>query len=173
MNCINCGNQLSNDAKFCNMCGKPVEIIKSPIKPQNKTLEKICDHLQFLGFNVEIVSEKEGQKEYALARHAQKYNIAIMILTPNIILFKTNLITNRNSSPAADSFMNTANRTMACTKVYYDVEEGKMILRFEAFYIGEYSKEIFSEFFNVTENDMILFNKIENYQEIFLDNTSE
>jgi predicted amidophosphoribosyltransferase len=48
MNCANCGNQVTNDAKFCNKCGKSIEVNYS----NNTILGKVKNHLEFLGYNI-------------------------------------------------------------------------------------------------------------------------
>jgi hypothetical protein len=49
MNCKNCDNQLANDAKFCNKCGKPVEAEKSKV---NVDIEKVKKSLKNTGNSV-------------------------------------------------------------------------------------------------------------------------
>jgi hypothetical protein len=53
MNCTNCDNKLTNDAKFCNKCGNPIEKIIEPeinIEKLKKTIKNTGDSLRAAGW---------------------------------------------------------------------------------------------------------------------------
>jgi RNA polymerase subunit RPABC4/transcription elongation factor Spt4 len=52
MHCTNCGNKVTDGAKYCNHCGKPVDVEKSEIKPIVVDTEKIQKSLKNTGNSV-------------------------------------------------------------------------------------------------------------------------
>ena len=165
MNCTNCGNQMPSDAKFCNKCGKPIET-----KLSNEIFKKMSDHLEFLGYKIEIVKpSKKGDKELIFATHTQYNNVVISEITPNLILFRINLTTNKKFNDEINVYLNDANRMLNCCKVFYDIDKEMVVLRFEAIYTGDYNKEVFGQFIDMLNNDVgNLFRKGKDFDKIFL-----
>lgn len=165
MNCKNCNCQLSNDAKFCNSCGKPVETELS-----DKNFEEMSKHLEFLGYKVEIIkATKEGEKDRMIAMHSKRSNIIILTLLPGLILYAINLTTKKKFNDEMSAFLNNANKTLISTKVYYEIEEEVVVLRFEAIYTGNYNKEVFSQFIETFNNDVEnLFRQGKDFDKIFI-----
>lgn len=162
MNCKNCNNDLPIDAKFCNKCGKAAEYSK---------LDKINNHLEFLGYTVEFIKASEdGGKDLYAARHSQHNSLIFLEIMPDFILFRVNLITKKKPSPEIYEYINNANSQLLGFKVYSEIEEGLIVLRFDCVYPGHYNKEIFGQFINILNNDVQNFYKSnENFNRIFLD----
>jgi hypothetical protein len=170
MNCTNCGNQLPSDAKFCNNCGKSVgvETTNAGVVKINKVIEQISNHLEFLGYKTEFIkASKKGEKDVIFATHPQHTNKVLFELFPNLIMFRINLTTKAPFKEEMNIFLNRANKVLNCLKVFYDIEENMVVLRFEAVYTGEYNKEVFAQFLDLLENDITLFRRLENFDKLF------
>jgi rRNA maturation endonuclease Nob1 len=164
MNCANCGNQVTNDAKFCNKCGKSIEVNYS----NNTILGKVKNHLEFLGYNIKNLESKESSKEIIIASHGKRNSMVISNLTSNIVMFGVNLTAEKQYSVHIDTYINNANKEMGISKVYSEIENEKVILKFESFYIGEYKKEAFVEFVDSIESDIRQFCNGEKFNELFI-----
>lgn len=135
----------------------------------SKTLEQIANHLEFLGYKIEkIEPKKEGDKELVIATHAKNNNMVIFEMLPSFIMFRVNLTSERKPSTEMDTFLNDANKKFDVAKVFYDNEDDNAVLRFEAIYIGEYSKEIFGQFYDMFEKDQKRIVVLDNFSKIFL-----
>ena len=63
MYCMNCGNKLNENAKFCDKCGNSIENIyqnKYEIEEENNSNKLTCPHCGSNNINVQIVSENKG-----------------------------------------------------------------------------------------------------------------
>ncbi len=134
-------------------------------------IEKIKNHLEFLGYTIEESKpEKEGEKLVYLGTHPTKYNLIFTDFTPGIVMFRCQLATGKMFSEERMLFLNNANKTIGITKVYADENDKNMVLKFEAFYGGDYIKASFSEFIGAFEGDTGPgFRAVENFSKLFLD----
>jgi len=140
----------------------------------SNTLEQIANHLEFLGYAVEIIKNKEeGQiPTVCTAEHSSKSNIVINEFAPNFIRFSVGLTTERRPSPEANSFVNELNGKLIISQFNYDVDEEtlNMILRFYATYIGEYSKSKFSQFYDFFNTDQQSMSTVDSFDSCFQNN---
>lgn len=150
------------------------QIVTEQEKPKmNENVEKICNHLEFLGYQLEKTkAKKANEKDFVLARHSQKNSVFILILSPNILLFKISLTTGKKHVPVMDAFINEANKVLIFAKMYYEIdkETQEVVVRLEALYTSDYKKEAFGEFFesfNFDVNPRLY--KIPNFDKLFLD----
>ncbi len=137
----------------------------------SKTMEKMADHLEFLGYRIEKKPTEEGvKKPYLLAQHPSNYSMFVIEFIPNFYLFRTNLSCSRSGSQAMNDFINKANKLMEISRIFYDpIEETKgTIIRIETIYIGEYQKQIFASFMEMLKKDQERISTMENYEKIFL-----
>lgn len=136
----------------------------------NTTLEQMSNHLGFLGFTVESKKEQEGrQRNFLLASHPVSYNISVMELGPDIFLFKANILSENTPGQDMDVAINAANRALAVSRIYYDVEEEKVVYRIEATYLGKYDKETFASFMSHVERDHRCLPLVEEFKKAFMD----
>lgn len=165
MNCKNCNCQSPNDAKFCNSCGKPMES-----EPSDINFEEMSKHLEFLGYKVELIkAAKEGEKDRMVAVHSKRSNIIVLTLLPGLILYAINLTTKKKFNEEMSAFLNNANKILISTKVYYEIEDEIVVLRFESIYTGNYNKEVFSQFIESLNNDVDnLFRQGKDFDKIFI-----
>lgn len=184
--CHNCGKQIDANAKFCTHCGAKIQAetpvvadVKASVKqePQpklNENLEKISDHLEFLGYKLEKIKAKDNDaKDCIIAIHNQKNNVFIIAISPTMSLFKIQLSTKKKHVPAMDTFVNDANKALVFAKVYteLDSESKDVILMLEAMYTGNYNKESFAEFFECFQGDSNpRMYRIPGFEKLFLDN---
>ena len=152
MNCKSCNTKLEEGAKFCPSCGTKVDGFQ---KGDTKTLQDIKNHLEFLGYSVELQeAKKEGEMNMLLARHSKDSNFVAIEIQPNIIIFRANFQTEKAHSPQMDSAINELSSKMDVGNVFYEVEDGKAILRVDATYTGEYTKDVFARFFSLVNKDI-------------------
>lgn len=178
MFCTKCGSKQDMGAKFCTNCGLPAETIekvnKDVIQKSVSRIDDIRNHLEFLGYQVtRIGEEKVGEADIFSASHPQRYNLAILEIYPNPVLVKCNLTTSKKGiSKIPDDvleFLNLANKKMVVFKVYTDIDEKNLILRFEANFAGKYDKETFGAFMSQIYDDELIFRSIENHEKLFID----
>lgn len=135
----------------------------------NNTFEKIINHLEFLGYDVEAVeTAKEGEKKYFLAKHPSKSNYLFYEIGPNLLIFRARYTTTKEYSSAMDKFINKGNYTMNITKVTYEIEENNTpTLIFESTYLGQYQKDLFGQFFDINQDDIKGFLSLAAAENIF------
>lgn len=176
MFCTKCGSKQDVGAKFCTNCGLPVEPIEKASSDANEKsssrIDDIRNHIEFLGYQVKrIGEEKAGEANVFSATHPQRYNLVIVEIYPNPVLIKCNLVTKdaEKISNEVYAFLNLANEKMGTFKVYADIDEKKMILRFEAIFAGKYDKETFGAFMSQIYNDDLIFRSMEGHEKLFID----
>jgi hypothetical protein len=190
--CKKCNNKIDGNSKFCTYCGanlesqkpfqieeesnqeKPAKIIAQQEQPKlDDNLEKICSHLEFLGYNLEKIKSKDNTlNDSVIAQHSQKNSVFILRVSPNIILFKISLSTNKKHVQAMDAFINEANKILVFSKIYTELDKNtkEVILRIEALYTSDYHKAAFGEFFEALNTDVSSrLSKIPNCDKLFLD----
>jgi hypothetical protein len=184
--CNNCGEQIDVNAKFCTYCGAKMqapEMISgvkhsaAPKEPQpklNDNLEKISEHLEFLGYKLEKIKAKhKDSKDLIIATHIQKNNLVIISITPTMSLFKIQLTTKKRHVAEMDAFVNDANKALVFAKFYTEIdsESKEVLLVLEAMYTGDYDKESFAEFIECFNGDANLrLVRVPGCDKLFLDN---
>lgn len=135
-----------------------------------KTLDQIANHLEFLGYKKEITDAKDDKdRPFLIAKHSSKYNIVGIQFDPNFIRFQISLTTEKRPTERMDEFIVGANRSANISQIYYDLEEGKVILRIGAVFSGDYSKESFGLFYDWFQGDVARLYSLKDYSKIFLD----
>ena len=152
MNCKNCGVKVEEGAKFCASCGTRME---AALKADTKTLSAIKNHLEFLGYTVELTeAKKEGEMNMILAKHNKDTNFVAIEIQPNIINFRANFSTDKPQAPEMDKAINELGSKLDVANIFYEIEDGKAILRADAVYTGDYTKDVFARFFSLLNKDI-------------------
>jgi len=135
-----------------------------------KNIEKITNHLSFLGYQIEKLQMPSGNdKAWYVARHSKNHNIILIEITPAVTMLRVGLKTGKTLSNEMIIYVNTANKALTMNKVYFEISEGNVDVQFEACYSGEYAKEVFGEFYEMFQNDIRLFYGMENFNKIWID----
>lgn len=135
----------------------------------DKTFEQVKNHLEFLGYTVNVIEPKDDNKLWgATAMHSSRNNLLVLELLPNLFYFTATLTTERKPSPEADKFINELNSKLDMCRVYYVVENELMVLKFEAILCGEYNKQAFSKFYELMEADHKKLTLLEGFDKVFL-----
>lgn len=191
MFCTNCGKQIVDDSVFCEHCGTKTTV-KEPVKVdteitekeedvsgkpsdetqgkeiQNIELKKMADHLEFHGYSIEKVDLGNG-REWILARHDNIHNQVFLELTPGFVLFRASFSTNKKHSPKMDVSVNEANMHLDFAKLYYEIGEDDLVtIKFEATYVGDYSKGPFARFQDIFHKEVDRLGQLEELK-VFLD----
>lgn len=167
MNCKNCGSKLEDGAKFCAACGTKVEAVQ---KTDTKNLGAIKNHLEFLGYTAELTeATKEGEMNMLIAKHNKDTNFVVIEIQPNIVNFRANFTTEKSHSPQMDSAINELGSKLDVANIFYEMDEGKAILRIDAVYTGEYSKDVFGRFFSLLNKDIGKIFLLESSRKAFTD----
>lgn len=179
MFCEQCGKKISDDSLFCEFCGgkikqeerhetiKSVEKQKSPKVIQNESLKQIANHLEFLGYEVKKL-DIDGEREFIFAKHSKNNNIVFWEMFPGFTMFKVSLTTEKKPSAKIDAFINDTNKVLEISKLYYDIDENVLTLRFEAIYVGNYIKETFGQFYDIFTNDQQKGCSLNDFSKLFL-----
>jgi len=136
----------------------------------NSTMEQIAKHLEFLGYKIETKVDSGG-KPYFIAYNSTANDIVVTPYEPNFTFFQTTLTSVKSPSSDMDAFVNKANGSFYIARFYYETNEkikGTM-LRFDAIYTGEYSKESFGKFIDMFRHDQDMIRSMGNYNKIFLE----
>lgn len=168
MNCRQCGTKIDEDAKFCPSCGTKLEI---PQKSDLKNLTAIKNHLEFLGYSAELTEVKrEDERNFLVAKHSKEPNFIAIEIQPNIVNFRSNFTTEKTKSSLMDSAINELGSKLDVANIYYEIEDGKAILRVDAVYTGEYSKDVFGRFFSLLNKDIAKIFLLESTKAAFTTN---
>lgn len=182
MFCEKCGKNIPDNSIFCEFCGNKImqeeivteKIVKAPkenIKNlkviQNENLKQITNHLEFLGYEVRKL-DMEGDREFIFAKHAKNNNVIFWEMFPNFVMFKVSLTTEKKPSEKIDAFINNANKNLEISKLYYDIDDAILTLRFEAIYVGAYVKETFGQFHELFENDQKRVCSLDDFSKLFV-----
>lgn len=185
MFCTNCGKQIASDSVFCEHCGTKVTKVteakesaapeeksaeptpsKAPAKEkdekiQNKELREMAEHLEFHGYSIEKVDMENG-REWILAKHEDIHNQVFLELFPGFVLFRASFYTKKKHSPQMDIAVNEANKHLNFAKFYYAVDEDNYAtVKFEATYVGDYSKGLFARFQDVFHKEVDMLYQLE------------
>lgn len=191
MFCVNCGKQIADDSTFCEFCG--AKLVKEEISKEvnalssnpendikegtqvektkeikNKELKQMADHLEFLRYEIEKL-DIEGELEWVAARHSVHNNYVFHEITPYFVLFQSGIKLEKEYTSAMAESINVINKVLNITKVYYEVLDDFPVLRIEAVYVGEYSKEKFARFQDLYEKDQTSMTQLEDFKVFFKD----
>lgn len=135
-----------------------------------QVLDKFGNHLEFLGYKIEKIEPKEeGEVGIVIATHPQNNNIVFFEMMPNFVIFQVSLSTKKSPSSDMDAFLNNANKHFYISKLFYKVDANLAVIKFEAVYTGDYSKELFAQFYDLFEKDQNLLGSLDNFTKVFLD----
>src|SRR3989344_8853245 len=144
-----CGHKANAEDKFCEECGELIPRGKSEVtseKPtsktetkvqepkvfQNKALEHIANHLEFLGYQIEKEpSENQDKKEVLLATSVKNHNIVGIAIESGIVILRSTFRVEKAASTQMDAAINLLSSKLDVCNVYYEIEDGKVSLRFE------------------------------------------
>lgn len=133
-------------------------------------LEQMANHLEFLGYSVERTPAKaDGEKSLILAKHSQNPNVVAIEMQPGWTLFRSSFGINKPVSQAMDIAISELSRTTDVANPHYAVEDGKVNLRFDSSYTGNYSKDVFGNFFTTFLNDIQKMYRLPNVIKEFQD----
>lgn len=147
---------------------KDLQMSKEDLNVSIRTMEKFANHLEFFGYRIE--KKIDTEKPYFYAYHSTYNNLAVYTIAPNYYLFQTLLLCKQHGSAAMDDFVNKANKLMGVSRFYYEPDANKKgtSLKFDAIYMGEYTKTIFGFFIDELRRDQNAIVYMENYHKIFL-----
>ena len=129
--------------------------MKNPISKQ------IFNHLEYLGYTVEDVTEKENKVnlDFILGKSETKSNLLVRISPDNTILISARYVLSDSNKLVTEKFLktlNTLNSISIHTKVYYQEQDNKEVsLAMETFIIN-YDKLSFTTVIDALESDMRL-----------------
>ena len=137
-------------------------------------LDEMANHLEFLGYKIEnIPSKSEGGKPVVLAKHLNKNNMLLFKMSDGFISFCTNLNCDKKLSIEMIEYINTINYSLSISRVHVFISDDQLTtIRFEAVYIGAYSKDLFSKFYDYLMDDQKLLNSLKGFDEIFINKHS-
>jgi hypothetical protein len=121
-----------------------------------QTLDKISNHLEFLAYTIKkIEPDTEGGRQLILATHSDLHNFLFYEIAQDLLLFRVRLSTDLKISNEMLSFVNKANKSLNIARLYIEEDEDDNLVRivYEATYMGEYSKNMFSRFFSLYQSD--------------------
>lgn len=152
MNCKNCSAKIEDNTKFCASCGMKVEAGE---KTDVKNLNAIKNHLEFLGYKVELTeAKKNDEATFFVATHSKDANLVAVEIEPFLTTLRANFTTEKPHSSEMDSAINELCSKLDVANVFYKVEDDKVVLYVDAVYTGEYSKDIFGRFFALLNKDI-------------------
>ena len=129
--------------------------MKNPISKQ------IFNHLEYLGYVVEDVTEKENKVnlDFILGKSETKSNLLVRISPDNTILISARYVLSDSNKLVTEKFLktlNTLNSISIHTKVYYQEQDNKKVsLAMETFIIN-YDKLSLVTVIDALESDMRL-----------------
>lgn len=128
---------------------------------KNPTSKQIFNHLEYLGYVVEDVTEKENKVnlDFILGKSETKSNLLVRISPDNTILISARYVLSDSNKLVTEKFLktlNTLNSISIHTKVYYQEQDNKEVsLAMETFIIN-YDKLSFTTVIDALESDMRL-----------------
>lgn len=165
MNCKSCKEKIEEGSKFCAGCGAKVEAV---VKADTKNLNAIKNHLEFLGYTVELTeTDKEGERNFLIATHSKDANFVIVELEPFITNFRATFTTEKPYSPVMEKAINELAAALDVSNIFFQIEEGKAVLRIDAVYTGEYSKDVFGRYFALLIKDIGKIFRLESTKDAF------
>ena len=122
----------------------------------SKLFDQMANHLEFLGYSVEINQPAEGEKPSFIARHSQYPNLFIWEMEPGITLMRSSFNIEKAYFPEEmDAAINELSKSVNIMNPNYVVNnDGKVVLQFDTVYTGDYSREIFGKFIAYVQNDI-------------------
>lgn len=137
-------------------------------------LEKILNHVSFLGYQSEEYSEESGYTYHFITHKKNSSTIELYVLGEEIIYFRYVLELSNIIQDEEDflNVLNDLNGDTLVSKVFYrpSHDDGTAsILTIEGSFIGKYSKERFSLFFNLFSNDIENVTQAEKLKRFFDD----
>lgn len=131
----------------------------------NKTMEQIANHLEFLGYKIE--TRVDNNINYIFAGHPQNNDMIIWEMG-NMTVHRVNLASGKSFSDKMYKFFCDVNRNNSVSRFYFDIDGSQVVVRFHALYTGDYSKEIYGQFYSLFEGDQKKIYAVENYKELFI-----
>ena len=128
---------------------------------KNPTSKQIFNHLEYLGYVVEDVTEKENKVnlDFILGKSETKSNLLVRISPDNTILISARYVLSDSNKLVTEKFLktlNTLNSISIHTKVYYQEQDNKKVsLAMETFIIN-YDKLSLVTVIDALESDMRL-----------------
>ena len=128
---------------------------------KNPTSKQIFNHLEYLGYVVEDVTEKENKVnlDFILGKSETKSNLLVRISPDNTILISARYVLSDSNKLVTEKFLktlNTLNSISIHTKVYYQEQDNKEVsLAMETFIIN-YDKLSLVTVIDALESDMRL-----------------
>jgi len=121
----------------------------------SQTLQKIANHLEFLGYSIEMKDSKEPGNPSFTAKNSQYPNLFVWEWQPGFTLISSSfIIENSSSLEQKHAAVNELSGKVDVVNPYYEQENGKRLLTFSTYYTGEYSKELFGKFISVLHKDI-------------------
>jgi hypothetical protein len=134
----------------------------------SQTLEKMANHLEFLGYSIQMNDPKAGGNPSFNAKHSQYPNFFVWEWQPGLTLIRSSFAVDSCSSlEEKNAAINELSGKVDLVNPFYEQENGKGVLRFETFYTGEYSKEVFGNFISVVHKDIDKMYKIPSVTKAF------
>lgn len=165
MFCTQCGKKTAVDSIFCEHCGTKVgeteTVISEKVQEgargkitdiQNANLRSMANHLEFLGYGISRL-ELAKNTEWVVAKHEDKNNWVFHQAVEGVTFVQVRISTEKKHSAQMDKAVNALNSVLDISRFYYAIEDGFVELRIEAIYLGAYSKDLFSKFYDLFEKD--------------------
>ena len=169
--CPFCAEDIPNNAKFCKYCEEIVLESSEQITKQNtiqpeieiwEILGKIKDHLEFIGYDCNVISSDE-KMDIILCKNASKSNLSISYnKAMNISFLKAMYTMSETNLVKFDKdyyeIFNKINTNTATTKRYSSVDEETIIINIESIF-NWYEKKTFGAFVDFFESEVLNYIK--------------
>lgn len=135
-------------------------------------LEKILNHVSFLGYQSEEYEEENEQTYHVLRHEIDSSIIGLHVVGEEIIYFQYNLELSNVMQDEEDflEILNDLNGDSLVSKIFYrpSHDDGTVsMLIIEGSFIGKYNKESFSHFFNLFSTDIEYVTQAEKLKRYF------
>ena len=120
----------------------------------NNISSQITNHLEFLGYKVEDISD--DKIDFLLARSENKSNLFIRITKNDFIFISARYLVSESNKKISEEFLkslNLVNSRSVFSKWTYEEEKKVLTLQIETFVNG-YNKPIFGEVIEIFENEI-------------------